>query len=115
MLKIRAAQFNALTDAQWKLLSDRLQDHLRTALPEEYQRTGPAKVQKMAENCVSTGRECGLRAEIEFFRLFNLMVLFGEEAWAEPWVKSVLQDFYLQPPEKIRALEKECRARGYWS
>jgi hypothetical protein len=114
MLVIRTAQMATLREAQWEILAQRLEDHLRKTLPIDYERLGNAAAHALATCAVERGRAYGMTRELDFFRFFNLLFLLGEDADTAPWAAEILSDNGMQTATKLHLLEQECRDRGKW-
>lgn len=112
MLEIRAEQMKAFEQVQWDVLAQRLQDHLKEALPQDYEKMGPEAARALAKHAVERGRENGMVNELDFFRLFNLFFLAGRNFDQEPWAMKILSDKKTEPGARLESLEKEFRARG---
>jgi hypothetical protein len=115
MLVIRDAQMNAFEQGRWEALAHRLEEHLRSALPRDYERLGGSAVRALAESAIDRGRKYRMVTELDFFRLFNVMFLLGGELERDPSLAKVLADPDIQPAAKLEFLEQECRDRGKWA
>ena len=114
MLVIRAAQMKAFEEAQWSNLVQQLTDHLKEALPGDYERLGDAAARSLARRAIERGRDYGMETQLDCFRFFNLLFLLGDDFDSEPWASEILSDRNMQGSTKLEILEYECREQGRW-
>ncbi len=93
MLKIRAAQLEALSQAALRQFVERGVEHLERVLPERCRELGREEVRQTVERAMEKAGRYGLTQEYDVLRLLNCMCVLGFDFDTDaryPWAAEIL-------------------------